>query len=79
MEGKVVSAENKVKTRRKALTTKGYNNIHILSNIDYVDAGLCAVAADEFRKNNYQTFGNREEGFIVVPITSVKKLSSKSE
>ena len=38
-----------------------------LPNIDFVDAALCAVAADEFRKGDYQPHGDRAEGFIVVP------------
>lgn len=66
MAGQVVSAKPKSKVRRKALQNRGYD-VSNLSNIDFVDASLCAVAADEFRKDNYQSFGNREEGFIIVP------------
>ena len=66
MEGRLVSAKSKVKVRRKALQNRGYV-ISNLSNIDFVDAALCAVAADEFGKGNYQCFGNPKEGFIVVP------------
>jgi len=66
MEGRLVSAKFKVKVRRKVLQNKGYD-ISDLSNIDFVDAALCAVAADEFGKGNYQCFGNPGEGFIVVP------------
>lgn len=69
MAGCVVPAKSKAKMRRKALRNKGYN-ISILSNIDFIDAALCAIAADKFRKNNYQSFGNREEGFIIVPAHS---------
>jgi len=64
--GKVVSAKSKVKTRREALQNRGYDT-GTLSNIDFVDAALCAIAANESRKGNYQRFGNREEGFIIVP------------
>lgn len=66
MAGQVVSAKPKATVRRKALQNRGYD-VSNLSNIDFVDAALCAVAADEFRKDNYQSFGNREEGFIIVP------------
>ncbi|MBA7646095.1 hypothetical protein ES703_53856 [subsurface metagenome] len=67
MAGRVVPAKPKVKRRRETLLNEGYN-ISILSNIDFVDAALCAIAADDFRKNSYQSFGNREEGFIILPV-----------
>jgi predicted RNase H-like nuclease len=66
MKGHVVLAKPKLTNRRNELIEKGYD-LSILSNIDFVDAALCAVVAAEFRKDNYQLFGNREEGFIVVP------------
>lgn len=69
LAGYVVPAKSKVKTRRVALQNEGYD-VSILSNLDLVDAALCAIAADRFRKNNYQSFGNREEGFIIVPALS---------
>jgi len=61
-----VSAKHKLEVRRKALQNRGYD-ISTLLNIDFVDAALCALAADEFNKGNYQKFGNTEEGFIIVP------------
>ena len=66
MAGQVVSAKPKAKVRRKALQNRGHD-VSNLSNIDFVDAALCAVVADELRKDNYRCFGNPEEGFIVVP------------
>ena len=68
ISGQVLSAKHKVQERRKVLRDEGYD-ISILSNIDFVDAALCAIAAESFRKGNesYQCFGNPEEGFIVVP------------
>ena len=66
MEGRVISARPKAVVRRKALQDRGYD-VRGLPNIDYVDAAICAVAADKFHKNNYKSFGNREEGFIIVP------------
>ena len=66
MAGRVVAAKPKARVRREALQNEGYN-ISTMSNIDFVDAALCAIAADEFRKGSYQSFGNREEGFIIVP------------
>jgi predicted nuclease with RNAse H fold len=64
MEGTIISAKYKKQVRRQALKNRGYDTTN-LSNIDFIDAALCAVAADEFRKDNYQCFGNAEEGFIV--------------
>lgn len=66
LAGKVVSAKHKAEIRRKVLKDRGYD-ISGLTNIDFVDAAICAIAADEFRKNNYRPFGNAEEGFIIVP------------
>lgn len=64
--GRVISAKPKATVRRAALRRQGYD-IGGLSNIDFVDAALCAVAADAFLKGRYQLFGDQEEGFIVVP------------
>lgn len=66
LAGRIISAKHKKTVRRAALKDRVYNT-DILTNIDFVDAALCAVAADAFSKNSYQSFGNRDEGFIVVP------------
>jgi len=66
LAGQVVSARTKSKVRRATLRNRGCDDSK-LPNIDFVDAALCAVAADEFRKDKYQPFGNSEEGIIVVP------------
>jgi predicted nuclease with RNAse H fold len=66
LAGKAVPAKHKASVRRNVLRDRGYD-VSNLPNIDYVDAALCAIAADEFRRNNFQSFGNREEGFIIVP------------
>ena len=68
--GHVVTAKPKARVRREALKNKGLD-ISGLPNIDFVDAALCAVAGDEFRKGSYKSYGDRLEGFIVVPLTSV--------
>jgi predicted nuclease with RNAse H fold len=67
MEGRVVSARPKATVRRQALRKKGYD-VGALPNIDFVDAALCAVAADEFRKGTYQLYGDQAEGYIVLPV-----------
>ncbi|MBA2084684.1 hypothetical protein DMTZ50_0489 [Dehalococcoides mccartyi] len=66
MAGKVALAKPKARVRREALRSRGYDDSN-LPNIDFVDAALCAVAANEFRKDKYQLYGDRNEGFIVVP------------
>jgi len=38
-----------------------------MSNIDFVDAALCAVAADAFRRGDVKLYGDAEEGYVVVP------------
>jgi len=70
MAGQVVLAKPKARVRREALWNRGYDDSS-LPNIDFVDAALCAIAADEFRKDNYQLYGDRDEGFVVVPDPSV--------
>lgn len=67
LAGRVVSAKHKAKVRREVLQRRGYD-AGILSNIDYVDAAICAVVAEAFRIGRYHPpFGNHEEGFIIVP------------
>lgn len=67
LAGRVVSARHKkAAERRTVLKERGYDT-RDLRNIDFVDAALCAVAGDEFRRNRHLSFGCRAEGFIVVP------------
>jgi hypothetical protein len=64
--GSNAPAKPKVKVRRACLQKLGYDESK-LRNIDFVDAALCAVAADRFFKNEFKGFGNNAEGFIIVP------------
>jgi predicted nuclease with RNAse H fold len=66
LEGRLIPAKLKLKLRPKVLRKKGYH-IDILSNIDLIDAALCAVSAYEFYKGNFQQFGDIREGFILIP------------
>ena len=66
LAGRVVAAHPKRETRRAALQKPGYE-VSILTNVDFVDAGLCAITADAFVRGRVQLFGNKVEGFIVVP------------
>lgn len=66
MAKRLVPSKHKAASRREALTSGGYD-ISALSNIDYVDAALCAVTANAFCKSQYTRFGDRQEGFIITP------------
>lgn len=67
LAGRVVAAHPKRETRRNALRQLGYD-VSSLSNVDLVDAGLCAITADAFLHGRATLFGNKFEGFIVVPV-----------
>ena len=64
--GKPIIGGRKVATRRSALASRGYD-VSKLTNIDFVDAALCAVTAEKFRAGQYATYGDCEDGIIVVP------------
>jgi predicted nuclease with RNAse H fold len=66
LSGKVVSREKNI--RRSILAAQGYDESS-LPNADFVDAALCALAARAFREGRSQHFGQKGEGFIVVPLT----------
>ena len=67
LAGRVVAARPKRETRRNALRQRGYD-VGSLTNVDFVDAGLCAITADALVRGRVQLFGNKVEGFIVVPV-----------
>ncbi|MGD1100651.1 MAG: GxxExxY protein [Terriglobia bacterium] len=64
LAGKIIPAS--ASERRKLLTERGYDASPLL-NDDFVDAALCALAADAFRQGRTQHFGRKNEGFIIVP------------
>ncbi len=66
LAGKVVAAKPKKIRRLKVLSEQNYD-VSVLSNVDFIDAALCALTAEEFRKGRIRQFGIREEGIIVVP------------
>jgi predicted nuclease with RNAse H fold len=66
LAGSVVTAKPKAVTRRQALESQNYKT-DLLNNVDFLDAALCAISANYFSKNNFQSFGNNEEGYIVIP------------
>jgi len=66
LSGKIVPAHPKTSVRREVLKNLGLD-ISSLTNIDFVDAALCAVAADAFRRGEAKLYGDAEEGYVVVP------------
>jgi predicted nuclease with RNAse H fold len=66
LAGQVVPAKPKATRRRKALQDIGIDTT-LLTNIDLVDAALCAVAARAFALGSTTLYGDAAEGVIVVP------------
>ncbi len=66
LAGCVLPARGKADTRRALLARAGCD-ISPLTNLDLVDAALCAVAARAFLAGNIVVFGDRAEGFILLP------------
>jgi len=66
LKGRIVPAHPKTSVRREVLTKLGLD-ISSLTNIDFVDAALCAVAAEAFRRGEAKLYGDAEEGYVVVP------------
>ena len=71
LKGRIVPAHPKTSVRREVLKNLGLV-ISSLTNIDFVDAALCAVAADAFRRGEVTLYGDAEEGFVVVPKGKLK-------
>lgn len=62
----VVSAKKKNSVRRGLLQRWGLVSADF-ANIDEVDAGLCAVAADAFTRDRFHGYGDPAGGYVVVP------------
>lgn len=66
LAGKVVPAKPKATIRRAVLRALDHDD-KTLPNIDFVDAALCAITAERFLLGRTRSFGDADEGFIVVP------------
>lgn len=66
LAGTIVSARDK-RTVRRALLEKSGLCSDTLTNIDWIDAALCALMADRFGHGGYRQHGDAVEGYIVVP------------
>jgi predicted nuclease with RNAse H fold len=64
--GKVAKTRPKGEVRRQVLRDRDVDE-RALPNIDFVDAALCAVAADCFWEGNSASWGAAGEGIIVLP------------
>lgn len=73
----VVSAKRKGYVRREVLRAEGLVTSK-LRNIDFVDAALCAVAARRFARGEYESYGCRADGYIVIP-TGLNQSASELE
>ena len=66
LAGTIVSAKQKRIVRRELLR-EAQIDVTPLTNIDMVDAALCALAADRLLTGDFKTYGDAKDGFIVVP------------
>jgi len=66
LAGKRLSAQDKRRERRQLLESAGVCT-QKLGNIDWLDAGLCALTAYRLTYGRWQAYGDLETGFIVVP------------
>jgi predicted nuclease with RNAse H fold len=66
LAGKMLSAKNKRIERPRLLQQAGIS-LDSTAGIDTVDAALCALTAHHFLMDQYHTYGEAEEGFIIVP------------
>ncbi|MFM1910633.1 MAG: hypothetical protein RJB18_24 [Pseudomonadota bacterium] len=63
---------NKRSVRESTLALKAHYNTSQLSNIDFIDAALCAVSADYFAHQQFIAYGCKTEGYIVLPKIKLK-------
>lgn len=66
LAGKILPAKQKRTDRPRLLREAGLS-IDSLTNIDLVDAALCALTAHHLLTGKFRTYGDPTEGFIVVP------------
>jgi predicted nuclease with RNAse H fold len=69
LAGKKLSAKEKRLDRRRLLALAGIDT-DSFTNIDEVDAALCAVTAQRFLAGTFKAYGDDVDGFIVVPSAS---------
>jgi predicted nuclease with RNAse H fold len=63
---------NKRSVRESTLALKANYDTSQLSNINFIDAALCAVSADYFAHHQFTAYGCKTEGYIVLPKIKLK-------
>lgn len=63
---------NKRSVRESTLALKANYDTRQLSNIDFIDAALCAVSADYFARHQFIAYGCKAEGYIILPKVTLK-------
>lgn len=66
LAGKILSAKQQRADRSRLLRKVGVST-EALTNIDWIDAALCALAAHHLVMGTFKKYGDVTEGFIVVP------------
>jgi len=66
LEGRPCSTKQKLTQRRKLLENAGVDTSK-LTNMDALDAALCALTAHYFAHDKCKKYGNAETGHIIVP------------
>lgn len=66
LAGRIVPAADKRNNRREVLRRAGLDS-PLLTNIDYIDAALCALACFYIRAGAWKSYGDEKDGYIFVP------------
>ena len=66
LAGMIIPAKRKRTDRPRLLRKTGFD-VESLTDIDMVDAGLCALTAQYLLAGSIKMYGDVEDGFIVVP------------
>ena len=66
LAGKILSAKQK-RADRSRLLREAEVSTEAITNMDWIDAALCALAAHHLVMGTFKTYGDVAEGLIVVP------------
>lgn len=77
LSGGIVSAKAKRTVRRDLLRSAGIDT-RSLTNVDTLDAALCALTAHHLANGDFRSYGEAETGFIVVPRMALPATASQS-
>ena len=76
LSGGIVSAKAKRTVRRDLLHRAGIETL-ALTNIDMLDAALCALNAHYLANGDFRSYGEAESGFIVAPRMALPATASR--